>query len=61
LRDGNRYGDFSGPAFRSAFEFLMMFYRDGLAPSGVTQVTNVYQAIEERFVAMYITGPGNAD
>jgi multiple sugar transport system substrate-binding protein len=59
LKDGNRYGDFSGPGFRSAFAFLMKFYREGLAPSGVTQVSNVYQAIEERFVAMYITGPWN--
>ena len=59
LKDGNRYGDFSGEKFSAAFSFLMQFYRDKLAPVGVTQVTNIYQGISEGFFAMYITGPWN--
>jgi len=59
LRDGNRYGDFSSAAFTRAFEFLMQFYRDKLAPVGITQVTNIYQGMAEGFFAMYITGPWN--
>jgi multiple sugar transport system substrate-binding protein len=59
LKDGDRYADFSGPQFASAFEFLMQFYRDKLAPVGVTQVTNIYQGFAEGFFAMYITGPWN--
>jgi multiple sugar transport system substrate-binding protein len=59
LKEGNRYGDFSGPPFTAAFEFLMKFYREKLAPVGVTQVTNIYQGFAEGFFAMYITGPWN--
>ena len=59
LRDGNRYGNFSGPGFTAAFEFLMGFYREKLAPVGVTQVANIYQGLAEGFFAMYITGPWN--
>jgi multiple sugar transport system substrate-binding protein len=59
LKDGDRFGDFSGAQFRSAFEFLMKFYHNKLAPVGVTQVTNIYQGIAEGFFAMYITGPWN--
>ncbi len=59
LKDNNRYGDFSGEKFSTAFSFLMRFYREQLAPVGVTQVTNIYQGISEGFFAMYITGPWN--
>lgn len=59
LRDDNRYGDFSNPAFTRAFEFLMQFYREKLAPVGITQVTNIYQGMAEGFFAMYLTGPWN--
>ncbi len=59
LKNGNRYGDFSGARFASAFEFLMKFYEEKLAPAGVTQVTNVYHGMAEGFFAMYITGPWN--
>jgi multiple sugar transport system substrate-binding protein len=59
LKDNNRYGDFSGEKFSTAFSFLMQFYRDKLAPVGITQVTNIYQGISEGFFAMYITGPWN--
>ncbi|MGH7600884.1 MAG: sugar ABC transporter substrate-binding protein [bacterium] len=59
LKEGDRFGDFSGAQFTSAFEFVMKFYRDKLAPVGVTQVTNIYQGFAEGFFAMYITGPWN--
>lgn len=59
LKEGNRYGDFSGEKFSAAFAFLMKFYRDKLAPVGITQVTNIYQGLAEGFFAMYITGPWN--
>lgn len=59
LKDDNRYGDFSGPRFTRGFEFLMQFYREQLAPVGITQVTNIYQGLAEGFFAMYITGPWN--
>jgi len=59
LKQNNRYGDFSGAQFSAAFAFLMKFYRDKLAPVGITQVTNIYQGISEGFFAMYITGPWN--
>lgn len=59
LKDGDRYGDFSGVEFMNAFEFLMRFYREKLAPVGVTQVTNIYQGLTEGFFAMYLTGPWN--
>jgi multiple sugar transport system substrate-binding protein len=59
LKDGDRFGDFSGAQFTAAFEFLMKFYREKLAPVGITQVTNIYQGITEGFFAMYITGPWN--
>ena len=59
LKDGDRYGNFSGPEFRKSFEYLMNFYRTGLAPVGITQVTNIYHGISEGFFAMCITGPWN--
>ncbi len=59
LKEDHRYGDFSGPRFTSGFEFLMRFYREQLAPVGVTQVTNIYQGLAEGFFVMYITGPWN--
>jgi len=59
LKDGDRYGDFSGVEFATAFEFLMRFYREKLAPVGITQVPNIYQGLTEGFFAMYITGPWN--
>lgn len=59
LRDGDRYGDFSGHEFSSSFKFLMSFYRQKLAPIGMTKVTNIYQSMAEGYFAMYITGPWN--
>lgn len=60
LRDDGRYGGFSGPRFRRAFEFYVGLFRDGLAPvlSG-TEVSNLYQEFARGNIAMYITGPWN--
>jgi multiple sugar transport system substrate-binding protein len=45
LKDQNTEGDFSGASFRRAFEFYASFFREQLAPVGITQVTNIYQGI----------------
>ncbi|MCX8056386.1 MAG: sugar ABC transporter substrate-binding protein [Ignavibacteria bacterium] len=50
---------FTDSEFISAFDFLSKFYREKLSPSNITEVTNIYQAFEEGYVAMYITGPWN--
>lgn len=59
LKMNNQYGDFSGKEFKQAFTFLSKFYDEGLAPIGMTEVSNIYQAFTEGFFAMYITGPWN--
>jgi multiple sugar transport system substrate-binding protein len=59
LRDRDTKGDFSSPEFTRAFSFYTRFFEEGLAPVGVTRVTNVYQGMAEGFFAMYITGPWN--
>lgn len=50
---------FTDSEFVSAFEFLARFYKEKLSPSNITEVTNIYQAFEEDYIAMYITGPWN--
>lgn len=50
---------FTDSEFLSAFEFLYRFYREKLSPANITEVTNIYQAFEEGYIAMYITGPWN--
>lgn len=59
LRDRNTKGDFSSPEFSRAFSFYTQFFEEGLAPVGVTRVTNVYQGLAEGFFAMYVSGPWN--
>jgi multiple sugar transport system substrate-binding protein len=60
LRDGGRYGDFRGEAFREAFRFYVGLFRDGLAPPVAnTQVANLYDDFARGGFAMYITGPWN--
>jgi multiple sugar transport system substrate-binding protein len=60
LRDGDRFGDFRGRAFRRAFEFYLDLFRDGLAPgTGEAAVANLYQDFASGFVAMTISGPWN--
>lgn len=59
LRDGDRYGDFSGPAFTAAFTDFNNFFLNGWAPRKTQQIINVYDAFAEGVFAMYITGPWN--
>jgi multiple sugar transport system substrate-binding protein len=59
LRDGNRYGDFRGQAFKQAFTFYLSFFRNRYAPVGITEITNLYQGFAEGFLNMYISGPWN--
>lgn len=59
LRENDSYGAFSQPEFKEAFEYLINFHKEGLAPVGISQVTNVYQAFAEEYFAIYISGPWN--
>ena len=59
LSDRNTRGAFTDPLFRGAFAYYCSFFHEGLAPIGVTQVTNIYQGFAEGYFAMYITGPWN--
>lgn len=51
--------NFSSPEFKEAFDFLISFHKQKLAPIGISQVTNVYQAFADEYFSMYISGPWN--
>jgi multiple sugar transport system substrate-binding protein len=59
LKDNNSFGNFSGEKFKEAFQFLIKFHKEGLAPTGFSQVTNVYQALADEYFSIYISGPWN--
>jgi multiple sugar transport system substrate-binding protein len=59
LKDNNSFGNFSGQNFKRAFEFLIRFHKEKLAPVGISQVANVYQAFADAYFSMYISGPWN--
>jgi multiple sugar transport system substrate-binding protein len=60
LRDDGRYGAFSEPPFRRAFEFYVGLFRSGLAPAlGNVEIANAYQEFARGRFAMWITGPWN--
>ncbi len=59
LKDDNSLGDFKSPQFKEAFEFLIKFHKEKLAPIGISQVTNVYQAFADEYFSIYISGPWN--
>lgn len=59
LKDKASYGDFSGEKFKEAFTYLVNYHKENLAPIGITQVTNVYQALADGYFSMYISGPWN--
>lgn len=59
LKNNNTQGNFSGKEFKAAFTYLMKFYEHKLAPIGISQVTNVYQAFAEEYFSIYISGPWN--
>lgn len=59
LKDNNSRGNFSSKEFKEAFEFLIKFHKENLAPMGISQVTNVYQAFKDEYFSIYISGPWN--
>jgi len=59
LKDDDTRGNFSGKEFTKAFKFLTDFHKQNLAPIGISQVTNVYQAFVEEYFSIYISGPWN--
>lgn len=59
LKDNDQYGDFSGEKFKSAYKYTMQFFYDDLAPKGMTEVSNIYQAFAEGYFSMFISGPWN--
>lgn len=59
LRNNYTEPAFTDSEFVAAFQFLSRFYSEKLSPSNITDVTNIYQAFEEGYIAMYITGPWN--
>jgi len=60
LRDGSRYGDFRGEAFRRAFSLYVGLFRKGWAPvMGEMQVGNLYQEFCRGLFAFYLSGPWN--
>ena len=60
LVTGEGFGAFRQPAYARAFDFLLSFYRDGLAaPVSNTEIANLYQEFARGSFAMYITGPWN--
>jgi multiple sugar transport system substrate-binding protein len=59
LKENNSRGNFSAQEFKEAFKFLIRFHKEKLAPIGISQVTNVYQAFVEEYFSIYISGPWN--
>ncbi len=59
LKDNNSRGNFESEQFREAFRYLTKFHKEKLAPVGISQVTNVYQAFVEKYFSIYISGPWN--
>jgi multiple sugar transport system substrate-binding protein len=60
LKNGGRYGAFSDPPFRRAFQFYLNMYRAGFAPRlGISEVGNIFQEFGRGTFAMWITGPWN--
>jgi multiple sugar transport system substrate-binding protein len=59
LKEKGTRGDFNSKEFKEAFSYLVQFHKEGLAPIGISQVTNVYQAFANEYFSMYISGPWN--
>jgi multiple sugar transport system substrate-binding protein len=58
LRDGDRHGNFTSPAFRAAFGEYQAFFRDGLAPRrGAAEIGNLYQDFAAGAFAAFVSGP----
>jgi multiple sugar transport system substrate-binding protein len=60
LRDGGRYGNFSGAGFKRALGLYLDIFAKGYAP-GITnnQVANLWQEFGRGTFAFYISGPWN--
>jgi multiple sugar transport system substrate-binding protein len=59
LKDNNTRAYFNSREFKESFEFLIKFHKEKLAPIGISQVTNVYQAFKDEYFSIYISGPWN--
>ncbi len=60
LRDGDRYGNFTSPAFHAAFEFYLDFFGAGLAPRrGAAEIGNLHQDFAAGIFACFVSGPWN--
>ena len=60
LREGGRFGNFSGPGFQNALRFYYSLFERGYAPSIThNQVANVWQEFGRGTFAFYISGPWN--
>lgn len=59
LNNENTLGDFSSKEFKEAFKYSIEFHKQNLAPIGISQVTNVYQAFADEYFSIYISGPWN--
>ncbi len=59
LKAQDTKGNFSSKEFKEAFEYVINFHKEKLAPIGISQVTNVYQAFADEYFSMYISGPWN--
>jgi multiple sugar transport system substrate-binding protein len=60
LREGGRWGGFSGPGFRRALDFYAEMFRNGWAPSlGDAQISNVWTEFARGYFSFYISGPWN--
>lgn len=59
LKQDNCFGNFQSGNFKEAFNYLMKFHKENLAPIGISQVNNVYQAFTDNYFSMYISGPWN--
>ena len=57
LKNNNCYGNFSSPEFKEAFDYLLRYHREKLSPIGISQVTNIYQAFHDEYIAMFFSGP----
>jgi multiple sugar transport system substrate-binding protein len=58
LREGDRFGDFRGPAFAAAFDDYLSFFREGLAPTaGAAQLANLQQDFAAGWFAAFVSGP----
>ncbi|MFN3694165.1 MAG: sugar ABC transporter substrate-binding protein, partial [Ignavibacterium sp.] len=59
LKEKDTRGNFSSKEFKEAFDYLIRFHKEKLTPFGMMQVTNVYQAMAEEYISIYISGPWN--